>query len=588
MLISASSFVALNIVLVFLFIFSGRLVYSLLPNEMHHPLALKIGVSYFSGLSLFALLYRILASHDARTGLWIASFVMLLLSSITIYRIRGHIRETITAISRRKMLLAVVVILTPIILLAVWLEPRTTLALHPSDHLASLHSGRYANIALYILEANYVPILGQNYLQSLLSTVVPFLTGHHWPLFSLYVWLCVSMIMLMIMLYGIFNLFQLSHARSCIGTAVLMFGNTALSLTHVVVIDSGSPLFYVGYTDSLVSVGTILLFLVYLRHVYLGGVTVANSVIPIVLGITWNSYAPQNVVVAVALIGLITGYSFWKSMKYGGYLVLMGLFTVSVYIGSFQGGFLAPWKFLDNTSIPGALKLEAGEKEFNIGPAMTGSRPDRHIPKTEWTAVSYYRPPLVKETDRTTPRRRAIVERLSALYTAAYTFESNLFTAIRLTFFPLMGLILTGYLGSRRKRTRDVGHRPIDLRHLFWVSLVAFTCGFLVSFFLQIHNHKWDLSRFMFPALTICVISLVVALYRIKDSILRRDGRFTWVPAAVFTIMLFGPVSNVTLTTIVHPSRLNGPAYLSISERIKLLFSTTSTIHYPAEPGSKK
>jgi hypothetical protein len=586
MLLSIAGFILLNIALAGLFILAGLSVYGLLGPGVRHPLSLKVGIGFFSGLSLFVLCYRTVASHDARLGLIITLAGMLLLAVLVVVSMKDGVRDALHAMWERRTAILLTAAITPLFVLAMWLEPRPSMVLHPSDPLATLHSGRYANVVLYILRENYMPVLGQNYLQSLLASTVPMVTGWHWPLFALYLWLSISVAMLTIMFYGTLRLFDFSHTRAYVGAAVLMLGNTALSLTHVVVIDSGSPFFYNGYTDTLVSAGTFFVFLFYLRRIYFNGVTPADCIVPLVLGVTWNMYAPQNSLLAIGLL-FLTGLIAWRASRdYRKYLMALAVLCLAVWIGSFQGGFLAPKKLLEETPIPGALKLAAGNKEYHIHAGLTGFRPTSHLPRTKWTPIAWHRYPLIQETAGNQPLRRKVLARLSALYAAAYTFGSNLLAAFGLMFFPVLGMSLMGWLAARKKPARPDVSPAADPMHLFAVSLAVFAGGFVVSFFLDIRNaYKWELSRFMTPGIALSMLLLVISLYWIKDRFLKRSrGKYAWLPAAVFALTLFGPVTNIVFMSIVNVSAINGPAYLSFTERLNLLFSTQSMIQYVDRP----
>lgn len=225
-----------------LFIFSGLLVYRHSFSSIDKmPFSFKFSASYFIGMGLFLAIWRLLSSAFSNVGVaLILTLAILIVLYVKDGKFKTDLLEIIVHFTEKRYFALCAVIIVPTVILLYWLMPSGVITAF--SILGSLHSPRYANIATFITENNYIPILSQNYGQSLLTSL-PMLLGVNIPLFSLYLWLSISIGMISLFVYGLLKTFNLSKQITLIGTCLVLFGNTALSFTHILVIDSSTPFF---------------------------------------------------------------------------------------------------------------------------------------------------------------------------------------------------------------------------------------------------------------------------------------------------------------------------------------------------------
>ena len=525
-----------------------------------YPLPLQAGLGYFFGMAMFLSLWRISARilGNAKISLALSAILLLL---FVLWRFRMGFR---TAGDRPgkpcivRAVLAAVLFLTFLAaffayILLYWVQPFSELL--PTSMIGSLHSGRYANIATYILEKNSIPVLNQNYGQSILSSI-PMFFGFNSPFLALNFWLSTSLIFLFFTAYGLFRWFGLSEGRSLAGTFMLMFGNTALSLTHVLVIDSGSPFVFNGYTDSIFSIGSMIGFLLLLQRYYrddLRSVFHASLLIS-ALCVSWNVASSQNVILSIVLLAVVVGVVWLRKRLSWKHALLGVLVVVMSAAGSVMGGMLSPKSLQGTVDIPGAMKVEK-QGYTGISPAFPYWRGIAGNWQFSMSDHSVSRKELFDDV-----RANKSMDALHELY---YRAETDLFSVIRVSFFPILGIVMLWRIAKRMKAAG-----PHVLKDLCFVSAFTLLCGIAISYSIMLNGYKWELTRFLIPGYLLGLVSFVVALDSVLEGTTKVKARM--IVAAVLVAMTFGPVFNSVM--ILHRNiYLSKPNVVSFNERLKLI-----------------
>lgn len=169
-------------------------------------LALRWARGYFLGicalLPVFVVLSRVIGAAGA---LWVAVPLMCAMSLLEVAaaRRRAHSLRPVWTLSGALLALIAVYSVTNAAFwlwwgLPPWAEPSLLM------HFGSIHSGRYANYAIFIAEHDRVPYLAQNGGQSMLASL-HLLLGADSPLAALMAWIPFSMAFLTLLIFGVFR-----------------------------------------------------------------------------------------------------------------------------------------------------------------------------------------------------------------------------------------------------------------------------------------------------------------------------------------------------------------------------------------------
>lgn len=527
--------------LALLFVMLGRpLLRAIFASPADRPYATSfvLGGAYFLGMAAFLVAFVLLSRlcGSARLGLWATIAAAVLIAMIDLLRLplrigpRSALKHTISCL--------VLVAWFSATNSALWLranptEPSTAPAV--MEHFGSIHSGRYANYAIYIAEHDRIPYLAQNVGQSMLASF-HLLLGTGAPLAALMAWLPFTLTALSNLLFGVFLNQGRTVAASFGSTFFVLYCNIALSLVHLLVLDNGSPFAFAGYTDFIAGVGTFVLFASWLVTL-VRTPRLATPWLPGLLGAFWCWVAPQNVVLASAAVVALCSIGLFAYPLHRALLarrtVLGGsAFVVAVLTGSTQLGAL----------LPKSLREDIGETVYLVEPELH-CRPYVLFVATHWTDSRWNRTngdiyQSEQETGQQQGNGRAIVAvRWIGL------LENEIWTSLRLYAFPILGLIAMGYsvLHSKRPQDTDTPERSPDL--WFWCSLGTFVAGYSIAFFLEVGPYKWWLMRFLAVGTLLSLIGLMMRLTQpaIEPMTLRR--RICW--CLCLMIGTFGPLTEL-------------------------------------------
>lgn len=530
-----------------------------LQNWDKYPLSLRLSASYFIGIAQFLSIYRT-ASYitempqlSAYAAIGLSIYFVVLLNR-TLYQV---IFEICRVSSIYTLILTFFVL--GIFLFLFWM-PRDTLGDQPFSTVASLHSVRYAWISNYISVCQHIPILGQNIGQALLSHATGTLFKEV-PFVFMYAWLVMSVSGLCGLIYGLLKLYISNKIFIIISLAIIMLGNTALSLTHVVVIDSWSPFIINGYPDTVIGVASIFLILqlivaaqseqsiVRRRYIWLTTVflLVQNFI-----------SAPQNILFIFALTPVLFWHTRYvlKNKKFILYWTSALLIATAVSLP--QGGMLTPAKWQDKIDYAGIMSA-AGRKVSAEGVDDARTK-IAVVPGYAFFQSNYFtqwksgQEPLLIEGKR---HLESVDKNWTNIF---WVFEQLLMTSLRVLFWPLLGLLGIIWLIKKHsvsKTTVNCLRLAPSVNMFAVIGGLVFLMGFVVCFSISLNDYKWELSRFMIPGIILGLFCLCISL----NTYLSGKYYSTSFSVILCCTIILGPLIQITgqifLNTPVNNVLLN-------------------------------
>ena len=395
--------------------------------------------------------------------------------------------------------------------------------------IGSLHSVRYVELAQYMLINNYSPIIGQNSGQSTI-TYLSLLLGVNSGYVTLTIFLTASIIFISFIIYYLFNLFIKNRNLSVFATLIFLTANTALSTNHILIIDSGSPFFVNGYTDTIIGIFTILSFILIYKFLYsLDKIGYKEMLILLILLIGSFFSAPQNIILFTTLIGFLFVLKIYKKICIKHFKIITILIFFSSVIAIPQGGMLTPKKLHENLNIPGMMSISSMDKNsisiapgvFHYSQYIDTFHKDRYDSNIIEMAKSF------KNKDY----------RVVLLY-----LEDIFVMSLRMLFFPISGFILLFLYSNKLIQDEE----NLYLVNFIKISgVVFFAVGFLISFPIAISGHKWELVRFLIPGIVLGLFSFILIAFL---SFKKKINHFKLKVCGLFILMSLAPVTDFILT----------------------------------------
>ena len=422
------------------------------------------------------------------------------LSLIIIYFARHHIFDIIKNHLTIKTFFIFIsfFLLTFILLLTYWLKSDDLN--DPFAIIGSLHSVRYAELAQYILTHNYVPSVGQNSGQSTL-TYVALAFGVKSPYIALTTFLVASEIFLSFFIYNLFDMYLKNKNNSIIATFLFFTANTALSSAHILIIDSGSPFFVNGYTDTLLGMFIIfMLVILYDLFSKLDRLDFKQNGLILFLFVGTFFVAPQNILLILGALVTLSLLAFFRnssSIKLKKTIISLALLSFVIAIP--QGGMLTPAVFQDNVQIPGMMKVTSGKPIISIHPGIMN-----HVQQIDTFNNDNYKDRVHKI--------KGLVEQKN-LGLAIFYLEESFISSLRMVFFPFLGFIVLFFFAEQMKEKYARENQLISLDLLKIIGVTIFTIGFLLVFSIDIHGYKWEMSRFMIPGIMLGLFCFILSIF---------------------------------------------------------------------------
>lgn len=560
------------------------------PLERPRKKAFQLASAFFIGSSLFLICFRSLSPlvGSLRGAIGISFGIMLLFAVLGILQAKKNLE-----FSPRDWKFAgwglLVAVLFEVLILTYWLTPAWTPRDAPMECVGTLHSGRYVGLAEYIVAHDRIPILGQNYGQSLL-TCISLLAGAKSPYLALNLWLSTHVCMLTLLVFGFFRMIGGSFACALSAVCVTALGGSAFSLGKITVIDSGNPWLLNGYSDSIAGLATVLVFLILYESV---GKTDPKSFawVSVVWGIftlRWGMSAPQNIVLmlvllSAAFLGRVLFKVGWRLRHILVFGLVLGTLTAALRQ---QGGMMTPLKLQESVKIPGIFNVEQNQPS-----------------ESKVAIVPYLRQVFFSSCDDFKNAESPPVESVRKLHllldqkwkdidvwpSILGMCEDYAFSALRALFWPLAGTVaafLIGFNARRRlgsaRASQELGSEEsavsgetLFLRYLFPLSvtnLFLFGAGAGACFLFEFNGFKWELSRFMIPGYGLGMILLVGSAGHVIDSF-TSGARAINCMSAVVGLTCFGPATFLAYNCLRNIS--SGSAGFSFSKRLERLVTRT-------------
>lgn len=469
--------------------------------------ALRLGLGFFLGTALFASLWRLLAAGVGR-----ADFALVVVSiGMVAFLLVPSVREDLGTLLRSSRSLSCLALACAAITLLFWTQDHNNFSVWA--YLGSAHSSRAANIATHVWRTNAVPAFGQNYEQSLLAAV-PLFLGLNQPIFTIWLWLCASLVALVVATHGLLLHLGLAPRVARLGTLLVLAGNVSLSVFFVRVFDNGTPLLLSGSVEVA-------------ERVPVDRRAIATRcVVVFSLFVSWALSAVQNTYLALGSLAAWTFFCLGRRRLPAKGVVLLGLAGLAITFAVVPlGGMLCPIASRD-PAIPGVINYVSipGKREFTINPTLP------------FTVGSEYWDKFLPVPGQTLSQLRRLGG--EALRTLFYHFELSAWVAIKTAFFPMLGLVLLGFLLFGSDRGRD---KP-GWRGLWWASLVTFCLGFVVAFPLSVSWYRWGLTRFLISGYTLGAFCLVLTLCSAWESAGRAALPRAW--RVLVALWLIGPIGG--------------------------------------------
>lgn len=411
------------------------------------------------------------------------------------------------------------------------------------SHIGSLHSVKYAWISNIISMCNNIPILGQNTGQALYVSLLNLLFGNK-PFLYLSTLLVWAQFFLILLVFGILNLF-IDFKRSISYTTAIFLGTSSLSITHILVIDSGSPLLMNGYTDTLIGIFSIIaLFYLYS---FINACSYKIMFLYVIILLVNFLSAPQNIIYILIINFIIFIMNYNKKLRTKLLLHNLNTFLICL-IGIYLGGMLTP-SFLQ-TTLEGNIHQTLFSKNSVIGdgfkiipgiPFFYGS-----MSSGDWVFGNYS---LLKSA------QAILTESSISFPNLFWTLESIFINSIRILAIPLIGvffLVLNSSSNIYLNRDEFIKFR--------FLTILLFTLGFLINFFIAFNGYKWEFSRFLIPGYFLSFIAFCIFLENLvvhkKISILFLN--------CIILVLAFGPSTDFIVTIFNNANYIfDNPEFLN-------------------------
>lgn len=383
---------------------------------------------------------------------------------------------------------------------------------------AVAHSLRAGNIAIYIFQNNFIPLFTQNYGQSLLATI-PMFFGFSAPQLALVVWLATNIFFLGLFIYGLIYYFIGQKIPSAIGALVSVFGNTALSLSYIETIDTGSTNLLITNVDTIIGI-IIFIFFIFCCFSFVKPYEKVDKKYLLfyifICGFVWNIVAAHNIIIVP--IYLLVLFFYFK--KENIYQHLKNFFTICIFffIGAvsgilISGGMLMPYRFSDHIDIPGLMSVYSPNSKYPIlelRPKMFLMNYDtfaqsKNIIKSIIFQSSVDHPQTINKISQSIKvSDSSSNSKFFQTILGAFKRDGSLRFLVNfiIIFFPIFGLWLSFYLNkklslieSAKKDFDNDGVRLLKL--IWWTGSVLFVVGVFFSAFVVLFGREIEMSRFM-------------------------------------------------------------------------------------------
>jgi hypothetical protein len=342
--------------IIFITVITGRLLlHNSTFGSFNKTLSIKFSISYFIGSSFYII--TLTSYFFIFKNLELSNLFTILSALLLFFKRRKELLkiffENFNLNYKIIFYNILIFVFLSIFIFSVWAIPYENLD-NKLLSIGSLHSAKYAWLANYIQTCSIIPVTGNNFGQSILAYFIGLFFSAK-PHLYLYIWLVISMYFLILFIYGFINFYfgagegkKNIQIYCVLGTVCFLFGGTALSFTHILVIDSNNPFIINGYTHTIF--GIFFIFFGYILFIKIKegkNLNLQNIfIIFIFLGANYFM-SPENI---IFFAGLLFFVFFTKSIMRNQKIKLAILLIISIIYFIPQGGMLTPIKLQENFS----------------------------------------------------------------------------------------------------------------------------------------------------------------------------------------------------------------------------------------------
>jgi hypothetical protein len=373
---------------------------------------------------------------------------------------------------------------------------------NPHNPFGSIETGRYANIAKFIIEHNYIPSLKQNYLQSIMSAALHKLLNTNF-VFNLFLILLISKFLLAQYFFNIFSE-KLNKYLSVFLVVCLFFCGISIQNKYYINVDTGFPIMVIGYFDVVFSILSILVFINLNKNSYNKNY-LKNSI----FYYSWIIYSPQNLFV-------VTLYYLYSFIKYRDRFSLLNLgiiFSSLVYGYIFCG-------FLLSHSDPYAVENIHGLNILIENIKLT-FLPGLDVLK--FNPLNYPGFDFIHISQAPFPEGIKSAEFIKILWDRFF---------FSLKTHSLVFLMLIIFIASNYLKMNDFER----FREFYYSAIVVF----IFSFLFGVSGFKWQMSRFSSVAIYLSIASLF--LYYLTEAYKSQNS---FKSLLIFALIFYLSIKNI-------------------------------------------
>lgn len=467
-----------------------------------------IAADYFIGFILFFFFLRIssLLIHSFR----VATLIAVIIAVIVIIVKRNLIFVPFKTYLKFSLCILPVFIIQLAINVAFWIQADTVSFI---SSIGSLHSSRYANITHYILLNDSIPILGQNYVQSIVAAI-PLTFGDHLVFVSLSILLALTASFLAIFISGLLKP-HFADKTSWFFAIILVFcGGLSIMPQFYLLVDSGYPWFLSGYSDTLVGLASyVILVLVLIESSEkLFAIQIWHWIFLTVSIVCWFALGIQNVL----LLGILVLIFFIvqirkKQFSQRLFLIFCGVFLSATIVGVLEGGMVTPASLQSKVAIPGLQSVKRPNKSvIQIMPGLphyvfnynkTGNQDETFL----WLGLKKHNTGIIMK--------------------GFHALGLPVFFIVFLTFVLSLSWVKKNYENIDEMRNEQI---------FIYVSILTFTCALFIVIPFSIFSYKWELSRFLIPGYFLCSVLTAIMFYNWGNTLKRRSGKLILIGLTIF------------------------------------------------------
>lgn len=500
----------------------------LIRKDSSFSASFVFGASYFLGISFYIVFFKTayLFFEDVDISVFIMFGLAFLLVAFNVDKLTHFVRSIVN----KKFIVIYwlpLLFIVCIVLLGKWLPSEDIPFFLKS--IGSLHSPRYAWISNYIEYCNSIPILGQNTGQSVLAFIAGYVLTPG-PYLFLFFWLAFSVFSLGFFIHGVLYKYVNNSQNLLWGVAIFLLGSTAFSITHVLVVDSGSPFFFSGYTDTLIGLFSVF-FIIILFHAVQEEKSNGKLwwIMLLLLSVNYLS-SPQNIV----LIFLVFSILFVRKTlrKYSAFYFL-AVFLLSAVLFIPQGGMLTPSSQHTEVNYSGMMSVsnarEGKATEHGIKEKGVIIYPGYPF---HYDGIFGWKSGQTQLLEEALEYKKSLIKNISSF---VWTLERVVINSIVVLFFPIAGLI---YLKKYRSNPKVYNKNEVD--YLYFFGLLFFIFGLLISFPFSLNGYKWELSRFMIPGIAVGMLGF--SLFVVNQ--MKKTKKRKVLVIFISSVVMFGPIST--------------------------------------------